>query len=49
MKANVIFVVLAAAPIALNASQDTLLLSDRNLEPNIMRGLIEMGDWRPVD
>ena len=33
----------------LNASQDTLLLSDRNLEPNTMRGLIEMGDWRPVD
>ena len=49
MKANVIFIVLAAAPIALNASQDTLLLSDRNLEPNTMRGLIEMGDWRPVD
>ena len=33
----------------MNASQDTLLLSDRNLEPNTMRGLIEMGDWRPVD
>ena len=33
----------------LNASQDTLLLSDRNLEPNTIRGLIEMGDWRPVD
>jgi len=33
----------------LNASQDTLLLSDRNLEPNTMRGLIEMGEWRPVD
>ena len=33
----------------LNASQDALLLSDRNLEPNTMRGLIEMGDWRPVD
>ena len=33
----------------LNASQDALLLSDRNLEPNTRRGLIEMGDWRPVD
>jgi hypothetical protein len=33
----------------LNASQDTLLLSDRNLEPNTIRGLIEMGEWRPVD
>ena len=33
----------------LNASQDALLLSDRNLEPNTIRGLIEMGDWRPVD
>jgi hypothetical protein len=33
----------------LNSSQDTLLLSDRNLEPNTMRGLIEMGYWLPVD
>ena len=33
----------------MNSSQDALLLSDKHLEPNTIRGLIEMGDWRPVD
>lgn len=33
----------------INSAGDKLLLSDRNLEPNTMRGLIEQGHWTPVD
>ena len=29
----------------LNSAQDKLLLSDRNLEPNIIRPLMEQGEW----
>ena len=33
----------------LNSREDTMILSDRTLEPNTIRGLMEMGDWQPID
>lgn len=33
----------------LNASQDKMLLSDQSLEPNIIRGLMEQGEWVAIE
>ena len=33
----------------INSAGDKMILSDRSLEPNTMRGLIEQGYWTPVD
>ena len=33
----------------INSRQDMMLLSDRSLEPNIIRGLMEQGEWLPAN
>ena len=33
----------------LNSRQDMMLLSDRSLEPNTIRGLMEQGEWLPAN
>ena len=33
----------------INSRQDMMLLSDKSLEPNIIRGLMEQGEWLPAN
>ena len=33
----------------INSRQDAILLSDSSLEPNIVRGLMEQGEWLPAN
>ncbi|MBO7655324.1 MAG: hypothetical protein J6U40_10420, partial [Kiritimatiellae bacterium] len=33
----------------INSREDILLLSDRSLEPNIIRGLMEQGEWQAIN
>ena len=33
----------------INSRQDTMILSDRSLEPNTIRGLMEQGEWLPMN